>query len=92
MDQVSNGGESFRTAVLHAIAEYDSEFPNTNDYRNWLENKTFHYQLVHDERLYPPKRIAEIATRKGIHGLTAVAKLREAGFTVDLKPDITLEK
>lgn len=51
-----------RQMILDAIQAFDAEYPNTNDYREWLEKGNYKYALVHEGRKYPPKHILSMAT------------------------------
>ena len=51
-----------RDDVLRAIATFDIEYPNPNDYQAWLDNRTYLYAVVHANRPYPPKHILSIIT------------------------------
>ena len=82
----STDGADFRNAVLLALSEFDAEHLDTNEYRNWLENKSFHWAIVHNEKLYPPKRIAEMAAGRPMHSHEAFPMLNSAGFKVEPKP------
>lgn len=51
-----------RSQVLEQLAKYDTDFPNTNDYENWLDDGTYVYALKYDGKLYPPKYILSRAS------------------------------
>lgn len=50
-----------RQDILRAMAKFDSDFPNTNDYDRWLDNGKYKYALEHT-RYYPPKKVMSEAT------------------------------
>ena len=48
--------------ILKAIAQFDREFPKTNDYDRWLDKRSYKYALEYEGRCYPPKKIMSMAT------------------------------
>jgi hypothetical protein len=48
--------------ILAAIRAFDAEYPNTNDYKHWLERRNYKYVLLYEGKKYPPKRILSMAT------------------------------
>jgi hypothetical protein len=51
-----------RSDVLRAISAFDREWPETHLYDDWLSKRTYRYALSYNDRLYPPKRILNLAT------------------------------
>jgi hypothetical protein len=49
-------------AILSAIQAFDAEYPNTNDYKGWLEKGNYKYALLYKGKKYPPKHILIVAT------------------------------
>jgi 5-methylcytosine-specific restriction protein A len=45
-----------------ALAEFNSNFRYTPEWRRWEANRAHKYALRHGSRLYPPKKIASLAT------------------------------
>jgi hypothetical protein len=78
--------ELTREAVERAIADYRAEHLDTSQYRNWLDNKSYHSALEYEGKLYPPKRVVEMAVNRKVHGLSAKAHLEHLGYSVIPKP------
>jgi len=51
-----------RQDVLDAVKEFDSEYPDTNDYDSWLDKGNHKYAVQHLGRLYPCKYILSLAS------------------------------
>jgi hypothetical protein len=78
-----------RDAVLRALRRFDADYPDTNQYDNWLDKGNYKYALSYGGKLYPCKYILSEAS-----GLTTQAfsggeetnrVLRELGFEVVAK-------
>jgi hypothetical protein len=46
-----------RQDILSAMADFDKQFADTNDYENWLVRQSYIYVIWHNGRQYPPKHI-----------------------------------
>jgi len=73
--------------ILAAIHAFDAEYPNTNDFRRWLDKSNYKYVLLHKGKKYPPKHILSMATGTpwqefggGVQQTNHV--LRELGFRI----------
>ncbi len=75
-----------RSDILRALAEFDKQYPDTNQYEHWLDNKAYYYAIRYGGRLYPPKHIFREATGKSVDELKMSEQLRqvfkELGFEV----------
>jgi hypothetical protein len=85
------GVEVSHTDVLDAIRTFDREWPDTHAYEGWLTNGAYRYALVYNGRLYPPKKILNLATGVKLaqfNGGPAQTNriLTEFGFDVIPKP------
>lgn len=49
--------------ILRAFVQYDEEYPDTNDYEHWLDNKRYTKALMHNGKFYPPKIIMLMADK-----------------------------
>ena len=75
--------------VNRAIRHFDVDYPDTNSYKNWLENNTYKYALSINGRFYPPKEILRIAAGTSnplVNAEVTVSCLKQLGFTVVKKP------
>ena len=77
--------------VLRALHDFDREYPNTNEYRNWLNRGNYQYAVEHDGKLYPPKKIMRdvlgIPESNKLHGGKPTNRCFERlGFCVIRKP------
>ena len=76
-------------SIRRAMDEFDSLYPDTNEYDQWLEKNTYKYAVEHNGRLYPCKHILSWAT--GIHtcefcgGEQTNRVFRQLGFMVRRK-------
>ena len=48
--------------ILLAINDFNSQFPDTNEYDSWLDKDTYKYAVQHEGKLYPCKHILSRAT------------------------------
>ena len=75
-----------RDTVLRAMAAFDAEYPNPNDYQAWLDNRTYLYAVVHADRPYPPKHILSeitgVPTADFTGGDITNRVFRELGFPI----------
>ena len=75
-----------RDTVLRAMAAFDAEYPNPNDYQSWLDNRTYLYAVVHADRPYPPKHILSeitgVPTADFTGGDVTNRVFRELGFPI----------
>ena len=51
-----------RHQIVAALRAFDTEYPDTNLYRRWMEKGNYKYVLWHDGKRYPPKHILSQAT------------------------------
>ena len=51
-----------RDAVVRALSQFEQDYPDTNDYDNWLNKKTYKYAVQFNGRLFPCKYILSEAT------------------------------
>lgn len=76
--------------ILAAMSDFDSQYPNTNDYDAWLDKETYKYAIRYNSRLYPCKYILSQATGIDISeflgGKQTNSVLRELDFHVIDKP------
>ena len=48
--------------ILAAMRDFDSQYPDTNEYDSWLDKGYYKYAVEHNARLYPCKHILSRAT------------------------------
>jgi hypothetical protein len=48
--------------ILDALQEFTTEYPQTENYDNWLQKGNYIYVLRYGETVYPPKHILSRAT------------------------------
>ena len=79
-----------RQRIVEALRWFDSQYPDTNDYRSWLENRVYKYALRYEGRLYPPKLIVRVARGRDQPFVAAEALrvLRQLEFEVIDKPAV----
>ena len=80
-----------RQKTLDALRWFDSQYPDTNDYRSWLENRVYKYALQYEGKLYPPKfivRLARACEQLDFEAGEAFRVLRQLGFEVIDKPTL----
>jgi hypothetical protein len=51
-----------RQQILQVLDQFKHDYPDTNDYDNWLDKGTYRYALQYQNRLYPCKYILSQAT------------------------------
>ena len=72
--------------VVKELQKYDYEYPDTNQYDDWLEKETYKFVLEHNGRLYPPKhilsRITGISTSEFSGGDRTNSVFEKLGFIV----------
>ena len=61
-DVVFKGRVVTRPDILGAIRAFDAKYPDTNDYKRWLEKAHYKYALLYEGKKYPPKHILSEAT------------------------------
>jgi hypothetical protein len=76
--------------ILAAMRDFDSQYPDTNEYNFWLDKGNYKYAVERNARLYPCKHILSRAT--GIDtsefngGKQTNRVFRQLGFHVIDKP------
>ena len=88
---ILRGEPVIRQRIIRALKRFDSEYPDTNDYRSWLENRVYKYALQYEGKLYPPKPIVRLARgcdRLDFEVGEAFRVLRRLGFEVIDKPTL----
>lgn len=51
-----------RDAVLRALQQFEQDYPDTNDYDDWLDKATYKYAVLFNSRRFPPKYILSQAS------------------------------
>jgi len=76
--------------ISRALREFDVLYPDSNEYKAWLENKTHKYAILHGGKLYPCKHILSqatgISTSELNGGNQTNSVFRKLGFRVINKP------
>jgi len=76
--------------ILAAMSDFDSQYPDTNDYDSWLDKETYKYAVRHNSKLYPCKRILSQATAIDTSEFSGGERtnnvFRKLGFRVIDKP------
>lgn len=75
-----------REAVLRALKQFEQDYPDTNDYDNWLDKKSYKYAVQFNGRLFPCKYIlseaARISTKEFTGGKQTNRVFQALGFEV----------
>lgn len=64
----SHDAPSFRNidvtfeVVVQALRQFDSDYPESNMYKSWLDRNTYKYAIDFNGKLYPPKHILYMVT------------------------------
>ena len=56
------GQEITRQQVIDALNQFDSQYPNTNDYDSWLDKGMYRYAVRYGGNLYPCKFVLSLAS------------------------------
>jgi hypothetical protein len=48
--------------LLQAMQRFRKEYPESNDYQRWLDNRSYTYSVTHKGHLYPPKYLISLIT------------------------------
>lgn len=79
-----------RQNVIDALRHFDSQYPNTNDYKSWLDDRRYRYALIYGDKLYPCKHILSLASGFDLGRFTGGEQtnkvFRRLGFEVIDKP------
>lgn len=80
------GKDITKDMVVQELEKFDAEYPDTNNYDNWLEDDSYKYALEHRGKLYPPKyilsRLTGIDVIEFSGGDETNNVFRELGFTI----------
>jgi transketolase len=75
-----------RQEILNAIQQFDSEYPDTNQYEKWLDDSKYRYAVEYNDKLYPCKYILSqatgISTTEFSGGEQTNSVFKALGFTV----------
>lgn len=78
-----------RDDVLRVLRRFDEDFPDTNDYDQWLDKGNYKYALQYGGKLYPCKHVLSEASGLQIRSFSGGEQtnrvLRELGFEVVAK-------
>ena len=89
METRFKGSPITRQAVLQVIQRFDQDYPDTNQYDNWLDKDTYRYALHHNGRRYPCKYILSeasgVPTTEFSGGEQTNRVFRHLGFEVTVK-------
>ena len=76
--------------IENALRDFDDQYPDTNEYDQWLEKKNYKYTVVWNGKRYPCKYILSLVTGivvSDLHGGEPANKVfRRLGFRVVEKP------
>ena len=79
-----------RQNVIDALRHFDSQYPNTNDYKSWLDDRRYKYAVRYAHKLYPCKHILSLASGFDVACFVGGAQtnrvFRRLGFEVIDKP------
>ena len=77
-------------SILKAMDAFDSLYPETEKYDNWMSKGNYKHAVRHGQRLYPVKHIlseaTSLATSEFSGGEQTNSVFRELGFQVIEKP------
>lgn len=80
------GKDITKDMVVRELEKFDAEYPDTNNYDNWLEDNSYKYALEHRGKLYPPKyifsRLTGIDVSEFSGGDQTDNVFRELGFVI----------
>jgi hypothetical protein len=75
-----------RAKIINVFNDFDSQYPDTRDYDDWLNKTKYHSAVRYTGKLYPPKKIlsmaANIPLRRAPVGEEANQVFRELGFDI----------
>lgn len=75
--------------VLQAMGRFRKEYPDSNDYQGWLNNRRYTYSVKHEGHLYPPKYLISLITGMKTTEFKGVDEIRsvfyQLGFTTESK-------
>lgn len=78
-----------REAVLRALSSFDEDYPDSNQYDDWLDKGNYKYALTYGGKRYPCKYILSQASGLAIRifsgGEETNRVFRELGFEVVAK-------
>jgi 5-methylcytosine-specific restriction protein A len=90
MSVIFKGASITAQDILAAMSDFDSQYPDTNDYDSWLDKETYKYAVRHNNKLYPCKHILSQATGIGTSGFSGGKQtnnvFRKLGFHIIDKP------
>ena len=85
------GKDITKDMVVRELEKFDAEYPDTNNYDNWIEDNSYKYALEHRGKLYPPKyilsRLTGIDVSEFSGGDQTDNVFRELGFIIRNKSD-----
>ncbi len=62
MQTVFKGKVITRELIVKAMQDFDQNYPDTNQYDNWLDKRQYVYAVTHGGRRYPPKYLLSKAS------------------------------
>jgi hypothetical protein len=78
-----------RDGLLKAMRDFDAAYPDTNEYENWLDKRSYKYAIRYGGKLYPCKHILSqasgISVREFSGGDQTNSVFRHLGFEVGMK-------
>ena len=84
------GVEVTTHSIENALRDFDKQYPDTNEYEQWLENKAYKFAILWNGKPYPCKHILSEASGISVSefngGKEANNVFRDLGFRVIKKP------
>lgn len=78
-----------RDDILRVLQRFDAEYPDTNDYDNWLDRDTYKFALHYGGKRYPCKYILSEASGHDIRSFSGGEQtnrvLERVGFEIARK-------
>lgn len=59
---IFKGKEISKERILEEFVKFDSEYPQLNDFKGWLEDGKYRYVIKYNGKIYPPKHILSKAS------------------------------
>jgi 5-methylcytosine-specific restriction protein B len=82
--------QATREQILAAFERFDKDFRDSPAWLGWEARESNVYAIVHDGKIYPPKRIINLASGQGLdqfNSVTARNLLKRLGFAISELPD-----
>jgi 5-methylcytosine-specific restriction protein A len=62
METTFRGITITKEQIQKALAGFRAQYPDPDDFDNWLQKRSYKFAIRLDDRLYPPKHILSVVT------------------------------